>query len=99
MTPSSPYIATVPRLGYRMVARVSPWADSSITDRPIEDQSIVQVGSSRASDSEHPATPDAPTPALRLRTGPTWAASAALCLALVVAFLFAFQFRGRVAKN
>jgi transcriptional activator of cad operon len=93
------YIATVPRLGYRMVARVSPWADCSITDRPIEDQSIVQVGSSRASDSEHPATPDASKPAPRLRTGSTWAASAALCVALVIAFLLAFQFRGKVANN
>jgi transcriptional activator of cad operon len=37
------YIATVPRLGYRMVATVSPWADQS-----------AQTDSSRASGSEHP---------------------------------------------
>src|SRR5712671_5015287 len=47
------YIETVPRLGYRMVATVSPWAD----------QAISQTAASRASDSEHPtpATPHAPT--------------------------------------
>jgi TolB-like protein/DNA-binding winged helix-turn-helix (wHTH) protein len=74
------YIETVPRLGYRMVATVSPWAD----------QSIAQTGSSRDSDSEHPtpATTDAPTPGRRLRAGFMWAAGAALCLALVVAFIF-----------
>jgi TolB-like protein/DNA-binding winged helix-turn-helix (wHTH) protein len=74
------YIETVPRLGYRMVATVSPWAD----------QSIAQTGSSRDSDSEHPtpATTDAPTPGRRLRAGFMWAAGAALCLALVVAFMF-----------
>ena len=74
------YIETAPRLGYRMVATVSPWAD----------QSIAQMGSSRASDSEHPtpATTDAPTPGGRLRASFMWAAGAALCLALVVAFLF-----------
>src|SRR5229473_1346063 len=43
------YIATVPRLGYRMVATVSPWADPS----------VAQMG---ASDSERP-TP-ATTPAM-----------------------------------
>jgi transcriptional activator of cad operon len=81
------YIATVPRLGYRMVATVSPWAD----------QPIAQTGSSRASDSEHPtpATTDAPTPGPRLRAGFTRAAVAAVSLALVVAFLF----HGKVANN
>lgn len=74
------YIATVPRLGYRMVATVSPWTD----------QLIAQTGSSRASDSEHPtpAISDAPTSGPRFRTGFMWAGGTALCLALVVAFLF-----------
>ncbi len=83
------YIATVPRLGYRMVVTVSPWVDPS----------IAKTSSSRAadSDSEHPtpATTDAPTSGPRLRTGFTWAAGAALCLAFVVAFLF----YGKVANN
>jgi len=80
------YIETVPRLGYRLVATVSPWAD----------QSISQVGSLRASHSEHPAadapTAHAPTPGLRLRSGFAWAAGAALCLALVAAYLFHGKF-------
>jgi transcriptional activator of cad operon len=80
------YIETVPRLGYRMVATVTPWSDQ----RP--DQSIAQMGPSslRASDSEHPilATIDVPTPGARLRASFAWAAGAALCLALLAAFLF-----------
>lgn len=73
------YIATVPRLGYRMVATVSPWAD----------QSIAQTGSSQASDSESPspAITDTPPPRPRRRVNFTRTAGAALCLALVVAFL------------
>ena len=70
------YIATVPRLGYRMVATVSPWSDQ----RP--DQSLAPTNSSQASDSAHP------TAGPRLRAGIAWTAGAALCLALVVAFLF-----------
>jgi TolB-like protein/DNA-binding winged helix-turn-helix (wHTH) protein len=102
------YIATVPRLGYRMVATVSPWTDRSVEDRSIEDQSIAQqsiaqTGSSRVSDSERPTptTTDVPTnaapPGPRLRAGFTWAAGAALCLGLVV--VVAFQFHGKVANN
>jgi TolB-like protein/DNA-binding winged helix-turn-helix (wHTH) protein len=90
------YIETVPRLGYRMVATVSPWAD----------QAISQAAASRASDSEPPApeNPDAQATdasdvpkktGTRLGAGFVWAAGAALCLALVVGFLF----RGKVANN
>src|SRR5580658_3431775 len=33
--PKNPtYIATVPRLGYRMVAQVSPWTDPSVASSP-----------------------------------------------------------------
>lgn len=63
------YISTVPRLGYRMVAKVSPWTDQSTA---------------------------APTSGLLSRIGFTWAAGAALCLAVVV--LVAFQLRGKVAN-
>jgi len=90
------YIATVPRLGYRMVATVSPWADQSVAQTGA--QKNVQTGFSRASDSKHP-TPattvalDVPKKsALRLSAGFTWAAGAALCLALVVALLFHGKF-------
>jgi transcriptional activator of cad operon len=85
------YIETVPRLGYRMVATVSPW----------EDHSIAQAGSSRTADSEPPGPasanaldlPEKPRP--WLRAGLLWATCAALCLALVVAFLF----HGKFANN
>jgi transcriptional activator of cad operon len=82
------YIATVPRLGYRMVATVSPWAD----------QSVAQTGSS---DSKPPTAADIDRPdvkkksGLLLRAGFPWAAGAALCLGVVVAFLF----HGRVRSN
>jgi transcriptional activator of cad operon len=83
------YIETVPRLGYRLVATVSPWPD----------QSSAQTGSPRASASDSelsaPATTDAPTPGSRLRASLMWAAGALLCLALVAAFLF----HGKVAND
>src|SRR5258708_29161864 len=74
------YIATVPRLGYRMVATVSPWENPSVAHPT-------------------PAATDAPDvpkkSGPRLRAGFTWNAGAALCLALVAAFLF----HGKVANN
>jgi TolB-like protein/DNA-binding winged helix-turn-helix (wHTH) protein len=87
----SAYIETVPRLGYRMVATVSPWADHS----------IAQPSALQASGSE-PVVP-ASTSALDLpnKSGPRlgaaymWVAGAALCLGLVVAFLF----HGKIANN
>jgi len=85
------YIETVPRLGYRMVATVGPWADQSVPQ--VGAQSNPQTVSSRASDNEHPilAVTDAPltgpTHVPHIRIGLMWAAGAALCLALVVAFL------------
>ena len=79
------YIETVPRLGYRMVAPVSPWADQW------PDQSIAPAGPLRTSDSEH----SAPVPGPRSRTRFPWSTGAALfcfallsCLVLVVTFLF-----------
>jgi transcriptional activator of cad operon len=62
------YIATVPRLGYRMVAMVGPWPSDGGPPTP--------------------APADGPTSRPRLMAGPMRAAGAALCLALVVAFLF-----------
>jgi transcriptional activator of cad operon len=83
------YIATVPRLGYRMVAQVSPWGDSSIE----------HLDSSRPSNNESAAssasTP-APTPGrTRLRAHFTWAAGAVFGLALVASVLF----YGKVANR
>jgi len=93
------YIETVPRLGYRMVAEVSPWADQSVAQTSA--QKNAQPDSSRASDTEHPTsgTTDVPAPGLRLRAGFRWAAATALCFALLVGFLLAFLLRGKVANN
>jgi TolB-like protein len=66
------YIATVPRLGYRLVAAVSPWEDRAPDSEP-----------AAAPVTDAPA----PGPR-RLRAGFVWAAGAALCLALAVALAF-----------
>jgi len=79
------YVETVPRLGYRMVAKVSPWTD----------QSIALSDSSPASDNEQAP----PRTGSRLSTGFKWAAGAVLCLAVVIASLFIFLVRGKVANN
>jgi TolB-like protein/DNA-binding winged helix-turn-helix (wHTH) protein len=82
------YIETVPRLGYRMVATVSP----------CDDRSIAQASSARASDSQVPAPAAADALNLpkesgaSLRAGYLWATGAALCLALVVGSLFLGKF-------
>src|SRR5260370_23899405 len=119
------YIETVPRLGYRMVAAVSPGTDQSVpqpgihinakpvtrTNAEAAEQAGAHAGSSRASDTEHPApaTPDAPMPdapttaapdvqkksGWRFRAGFAWAGGAALRLALVIVFLF----YGKAANN
>jgi transcriptional activator of cad operon len=65
------YIATVPRLGYRMVATVSPWSDPS-------------VARTNATDGLDVAKTSSPP---RLEGGRIWAAGAVLCLALIAAFL------------
>ena len=81
------YIETVPRLGYRMVAPVSPWVD----------QSNGKMDSLGASDNGHPAPApsDAPARSPRRRTGLLGAAGVAVGLAFVVIFLF----YGRLANN
>jgi transcriptional activator of cad operon len=63
------YIETVPRLGYRMVARVRRWTDSPES-----------AGSDR--ETGH-ATPPAPSSS-RVRAGLAVALAAAICLALVI---------------
>jgi TolB-like protein len=69
------YIATAPRLGYRMLATVSPWSD------PIADQPIPRAGKT---------TTDA-TSSVRLRTGFTWAIGAVLCLAFIAFLAIKFR--------
>jgi transcriptional activator of cad operon len=81
------YIETVPRLGYRMVAPVSPWVD----------QSNGKMGSLRASDNGYSASAlsDAPKRGKRSRAGLLWAAVAVLCLVLAAAFLI----YGKLVRN
>jgi transcriptional activator of cad operon len=84
------YIETVPRLGYRMVAAVSPGADPS----------IAQTVSSRALGSEHPPAATKSSLDVPKTSGPrvgaitVLAAGAAICMALI----FAFLFRGKVLR-
>ncbi len=90
------YIATVPRLGYRMVADVSPRTDhfsqnQTNHNQPMRDQPIAHESGKDLS----PAATGAPVPGPRLRAVLTWATG----VALVVVFLLVFQFRGKVATN
>jgi transcriptional activator of cad operon len=73
------YIATVPRLGYRMVATIGPWVD-----RP-----VARGSAALASPGEHsnPVAVDASAGAVRQRAGLKWAAVAILCLVLAVVAL------------
>jgi TolB-like protein len=70
------YIATVPRLGYRMVARVEPWMDPAIVNGA---SARASVGGDSAISSER-AT-------LRLSGNLILAVIGALCVALVIAGL------------
>jgi len=85
------YIETVPRLGYRMVASVSPWAD--------EPMSSAQTDSSRVLT---PAPADAPASGPRrghfTRPGFLWVGAAAACLLLGIA-ASAFMAHGKVNNN
>ena len=66
------YIATIPRLGYRMVATVTPW-----TDEPV----------ARQSENEAVAAPITNTPAPVSRRTALWAVAAVICLAVAAGFL------------
>ena len=80
------YIATVPRLGYRMVATVSPW-----TDEP----AATSLAQALDSVPPSPVRSDVPASGTRLRAGLLWTAAVVICLALGVAFLF----HGRITRN
>ena len=81
------YIATVPRLGYRMVATVGPWVDA-----PIGDHGAL---SAPASESIGPSPTAVPAPPRRTRTYLWFAVFAILCLALAAIYLV----NGRLAKT
>lgn len=85
------YIATVPRLGYRMVAAVSPWTDQPVVSAGTQQNASAIAAS--ASKSGYPAPLAGTTQAgsknsARLSSALKWAAVAAFCLAVVVAILF-----------
>jgi TolB-like protein/DNA-binding winged helix-turn-helix (wHTH) protein len=81
------YIATVPRLGYRMVATVGPWVDA-----PIGDHGAL---SAPASESIGPSPTAVPAPPRRTRSYLWFAVFAILCLALAAIYLV----NGRLAKT
>jgi len=84
------YISTVPRLGYRMVASVSPWVDKSITPTPAPPTDAAPPA--RAADGLRRPTPPR-------RAGPLLAGAGALCLALVLAFLLYNKILGTSAGS
>jgi transcriptional activator of cad operon len=95
------YIATVPRLGYRMVATVGPWINQSDESN----QSIKQIAAPETSENQQvaPATIDAPAFGRPRRVGFTgfgfkgaeWIAGAVLCIAIAGAFLL----HGKIANG
>jgi transcriptional activator of cad operon len=90
--PKNPtYIATVPRLGYRMVAQVSPWTDPSRAAKPAHANALSdspQPANNKPPSSTAPSAADSTTNSRpRLRPGYTLATAVALCLALIVALL------------
>jgi len=75
------YIATVPRLGYRMVASVSPWVDESIAPHG----AAVPRDAAAPRDANVPRDADVPRNARRPIV--LLVVIAALCLTIAVAFL------------
>jgi transcriptional activator of cad operon len=87
------YIATVPRLGYRMVAKVSPWVDEALTPKVPPAADVVAAPAAPAA-SVGRAVPSA---ARRRKVAIAIAAIAALGLALVV--VLRFQATGAGSAN
>ena len=107
------YIATVPRLGYRMIAKVSPVVESSVADRGIEDRNTEDRGSEDDFNTPSSSLAKSPTshakgaremghPELTSAPGQkiifTRTAAITLCLALIVA-LGLFFFHSKFAKR
>lgn len=102
------YIATVPRLGYRMMATVGPWTEQS--DLPNEPEQSIRLADSSRLDSETghsnrvlPTTTYAPRFGLRRVAGFTgsglrWVAGATLFVVLL-AFTVVFLIHGDVANG
>jgi len=88
------YIVTVPRLGYRLVAQVSPWKDQPTPS--MGSRSLSNNGSAYES-----ATSDtsALLPRGGSRSGVKWTFLTAMALGLFAAFLAAFHFQNRIARS
>jgi len=92
------YIATVPRLGYRLVAPVSRLTDqTTLTEDGQNPRTEISVPSN--SGDVTVAVPAAVNGASRHRAGFAWAAVGALSLALVAGFLFAFLYHSKLASH
>jgi transcriptional activator of cad operon len=81
------YIATVPRLGYKMVAKVTPWVDGAAA-----------AGGSKASGSEIAAT-DKMAALNREKIRAKWAVVAVVVVGVAIVGTLAFLVRSRAAGN
>jgi TolB-like protein/DNA-binding winged helix-turn-helix (wHTH) protein len=102
------YIETVPRLGYRMVASVSPWADSPTVHAVVGPD--IEKGASGISSRENPSETstelrddrrdNAKESSAWRKAVYVWAAAALLFIALIAALVLygAFPFRVRTAN-
>jgi transcriptional activator of cad operon len=93
------YIVTVPRLGYRLVAKVSPWADqlSALAETlPASDRASDRA-SNPVSDSDAPGSAERDGVG-RGRAGLIWGVGVALCLVLGLTF-WAFLVHARAANS
>jgi transcriptional activator of cad operon len=107
------YIETVPRLGYRIVAPVSPWVDPSVAQTGVQEnaqkgaqenvRTNAQTGSSRASDGEHPTPASTPTPTIDVAKKSNPRLKAVYILAAVAALCLvlvtAFLLNSKLANN
>jgi transcriptional activator of cad operon len=105
------YIATVPRLGYRMVARVSPWVDRPAAPPLPAVDSAESNESTDAPEARHPShlshrpdpphRPDAPGSAGASTTGRHYGAQALIIAGAVlyVALVVGFLLYGKVGSN
>ncbi len=91
------YIATVPRLGYRLVARVAPWVDSTAASAdPAADPHTIDSlpGAPKAVATDSGGAPTVRSHGRRMAA--TWLSAAAV---LGLAAIGAFLFQGKVAGD
>ena len=90
------YIATVPRLGYRMVASIRAMPEGAFSDGSTNDRLAAQAVTTQQSRNEPPAVAQS----ARAGTGFKLAVALALCLTLVLAGALAFHVhRSSANKN